>query len=152
MLYNYIILYTSFSSCPHSFPAQGLFQWVSSSHQVAKASASAMVLPMNIQDWFSLGLTDLISLLSKRLSRVFSSTKIWKHQFFTTQYSLWFNAHTHTWLLEIIALNIQIIVGKVISLLFNKLSRFLIVFIPKSRHLLISWLQSQSAVIWKLGT
>ena len=61
---------------------QGLFQWISSFHQVAKASASASVLPMNIQEWFPIGLTGLISLLSKRLSRVFSNTAVQKHQFF----------------------------------------------------------------------
>ena len=62
---------------------QGLFQWVSSLHQVAKeyigASASVSVLPMNIQGWFTLGLTNLISLHSKGLSKVFSSTTVWKH-------------------------------------------------------------------------
>ena len=62
--------------------SQGLFQWVSSFHQVAKASASAPVLSMNIQKWFPIGLTGLISLLSKRLSRVFSNTAVQKHQFF----------------------------------------------------------------------
>ena len=64
---------------------QGLFKWVSSSHQVAKeigASASASVLPMNIQDWFPLGWTGWISLQSKGLSRVFSNTTVQKHQFF----------------------------------------------------------------------
>ena len=55
---------------------------------------------VNIQSWFPLGLTGLISLLSKRLSRVFSSTTIWKHQFFGTQPSLWSNFHIRTWLLE----------------------------------------------------
>ena len=64
------------------------------------ASASASVLPINIQGWFPLGLTGLISLQSKGLSRVFSSTKIQKHQFFGTQPSLWSNSHIHTWLLE----------------------------------------------------
>ena len=61
---------------------QALFQWVSSSHQVAKSigvSASASVLPMNIQDWFPLGLTGWISLQSKGLSRVFSNTTVKKH-------------------------------------------------------------------------
>ena len=69
---------------------QGLFQSVSFSHQVAKvlASASASVLPKNIQDWFSSGLTGLISLKSKGLSRVFSNMTIQKHQFFSTQLSL----------------------------------------------------------------
>ena len=78
---------------------QGLFQWVSSSHQMAKVcsnTSAASVLLMNIQGWFPLGLTGLISLLSKGLSRVFSSTTIWKHQFFGAQPSLWSNSHTHT--------------------------------------------------------
>ena len=61
--------------------------------------ASASVLPMNIQGWFPLGLTDLI-LQSKGLSRVFTSTTIWKHWFFCTQPSLWTNSYIHTWLLE----------------------------------------------------
>ena len=60
------------------------------------ASASASVLPMNIQDWFLWGLTGLISLLSKGLSRVFSNTTAGKHEFFDTQPSLWFNSHVHT--------------------------------------------------------
>ena len=81
---------------------QGLFQWVSSSHQVAKVlgvSASASVLPVNIQEWFPLGLTGWISLQSKRLSRVFSHARVQKHQFFNAQ-SLWSNSQIHTWLLE----------------------------------------------------
>ena len=81
---------------------RGLFQCVSSSHQVAKGtgvSVSASVLPMNIQDW-SLGWTGWISLRSKGLSRVFSNTTVQKHQFFSTQLSLWSNSHIHTWLLE----------------------------------------------------
>ena len=81
---------------------QGLFQWVSSSHQVAKVldSASASVLPVNIQDWFPLGWTGWISLQSKGLSRVFSNTKVQNHQFFSAQLSLWYSSHIHTWLLE----------------------------------------------------
>ena len=69
----------------------GFFKWVSSSHQVAKVlriSASASVFPMNIQDWFPLGWTGLISSQSKGLSRVFSNTTVQKHQFFGTQLSL----------------------------------------------------------------
>jgi len=62
-------------------------------------SPSASVLPMDIQGWFSLGLTGLISLLSKGLSRIFSSTTVWKHQFFSTQPSLWSKSHICTWLL-----------------------------------------------------
>ena len=61
---------------------------------------AASLLPKNIQDWFRLGLTDLISLLSKGRSRVFSSTIIQKHQFFDSQPSLWSSSNTHTWLLE----------------------------------------------------
>ena len=64
------------------------------------ASALASVLPVNMQGWFPLGLTGLISLQSKGLSRVFSSTTIRKHQFFSTQHSLWSNYHICTWLLE----------------------------------------------------
>ena len=82
---------------------QGLFPWVSSLHQVAKVlgvSASASVLPMNVQDWSPLGWTGLISLQSKGLSKVFFNTTVKKHQFFGTQLSLWSNTHNHTWLLE----------------------------------------------------
>ena len=81
---------------------QGLFQWISSSHQVAKVlvSASTSVLPMNIQDWFPLGWTGWISLQSKGLSRVFSNTTVEKHQFFSAQLSLESNSHIHTWPLE----------------------------------------------------
>ena len=71
-----------FSSCPQSFPASGSFpmsQLLASGGQSIGASALASVLPMNIQGWFPLWLTGLISLLSKRLPRVLSSTTIWKH-------------------------------------------------------------------------
>ena len=94
---------TNFSSCLQSFPASGSFemsQFFTSSHQSIGASASASVLPMNIQDWFPLGLTGLISLQSKGLSSVFSSTSIQKYQFFSTQPSLWSNSQICTQLLE----------------------------------------------------
>ena len=77
-----------FSSCLQSFPASGSFpvsQLFASSGQSIEGSASVSVLSMNIQGWFPLRLTDLISLQSKGLSRVFSSTTVWKHQFFGTQ-------------------------------------------------------------------
>ena len=93
----------SFSSCLQSFPASGSFQMSQlfvSGGQRSEVSASASVLPMNIQSWFPLGLTGLISLLSKGLSRIFSSITIWKHQFFSAQPSLWSNFHICTWLLE----------------------------------------------------
>ena len=87
-----------FSSCPPSFPASGSFPMSWPSHQVAKVLELqlASVLPMNIQGWFPLGLTVLISLQSMGLSRVFSSTTIRKHQFFGAQPSLWYNSHNHT--------------------------------------------------------
>ena len=91
-----------FSSCLQSFPASRSFplsQFFTSGGQSIRASASASVLPMNIQDW-SLGWTGWISLQSKGLSRVFSNTTVQKHQFFGTQLSLQCNFHIHTWLLE----------------------------------------------------
>ena len=87
-----------FSSHLQSFPASGSFQisqfFVSSGQNIG-VSASASVLPMNIQDWFPLGWTGWISLLSKRLSRVFSNTTVQKHQFFSSQLSLQSNSHIH---------------------------------------------------------
>ena len=80
-----------FSSCPQSFSVSGSFpmnQPFASGGQSAGVSASAWVLAMNIQDWFPLGLTGLIPLQPKELSRVFSNTKDQKHQFFGTQLSL----------------------------------------------------------------
>ena len=94
---------TPFSSCPQSFPTSGSFpiSWLfASGGQSIGASALASVLPMNIQGWFLLGLNDLISLQSQGLLRVFCSTTIQKHRFFSTQPSLWSSSHIHTWLLE----------------------------------------------------
>ena len=92
-----------FSSCSQSFPTSGSFPicWLfTSSGQRINVSVLASVLPMNIQDWVPLRVTDLISFLSKGHSRVFSSTIVWKHQFFDAQPSLWSNFHIQTWLLE----------------------------------------------------
>ena len=94
---------TPFSPCPQSFPISRSFptsKFFTSGGQIIGTSASASVLPMNIQSWFPLGLTGLVSLLSRGLSRVFSSTTVWKYQFFQTQPSLWSNSHTLTWLLK----------------------------------------------------
>ena len=91
-----------FSFCLQSSPASGSFpvsQFFASGGQSIGASASASILPMNIKGWFPLGLTGLISLLSKGFSRVFPSTTIQKHQFFGVQ-PLRSNSHIHTWLLE----------------------------------------------------
>ena len=85
-----------FSSCLQSFPESGSFpisQFFTHCGQSIKASASASVLPMSIQGWFPLGLTGLISLQSKGLSRVFSSITAWKQQFFSTLSSLWSSSH-----------------------------------------------------------
>ena len=92
-----------FSFCLQSFPASGSFpmtQFFASGGQTIGTSASTSVLPMNIEGWFPLGLTDLISLLAKGPSRVFSNTTVRKHRFFGPQPSLWSNSHIHTWLLE----------------------------------------------------
>ena len=86
-----------------SFPASRSFprsQFFVSGGQSIGVSASASVLPMNIQDWFPLGWTGWISLWSKGLSRVFSNTTVQKCQFFGPQLSLLSNSHIHTWLLE----------------------------------------------------
>ena len=105
---------------------------------------------MNIQEWFPLGLTGLISLQSKGLSRVFSRTIIqkasvlWLSAFFIVQFS-----HQNMTTGKTTALTVWTFVSKVMSLLFNMLSRFVIAFLPRSNHLLISQLQSPSAVILK---
>ena len=124
-------------------------QFFASGGQSVGVSASISVLPMNTQDWSPLGWTVWISLQSKGLSRVFSNTTVQKHQLFSTQLSLWSNYHIHMTTGKSIALTRWTFVGKVMSLLFNMLSRLLITFLPRSKCLLISWLQSPSAVILK---
>ena len=90
-----------FFSCPQSFPGYFPVNWLfPTSGQRIGASASASVLPVDIQGWFPLGLTCLNSFQSKGLSRVFSGTLIQKHQFFGAQPSLWSNFYICTWLLE----------------------------------------------------
>ena len=93
----------TFSSCLQSFPASGYFpisQFFISGSQSIGTSTSAWVfsssIPVNTQDLFPLGLTGLISLQSKGLSRVFSNATVQKHQFFSAQFSLWSNSHIHT--------------------------------------------------------
>ena len=108
-----LLLLPSIFHSIRSLPVSRLF---ASGGQCIGASASASVLLVNIHGWFPLGLTGFISLLSKGLSGVFSSTTVWKHQFFGTQPSLWFNSYIHTWLLEkTIALTIRTFVSKVVS-------------------------------------
>ena len=103
MLSNLSSSISPFSFCLQSFPAPGSFpvSWLfASGGQRTGGSASASVLPMNIQVWFPLVLTGLISLLSKGLLRVFSSTTVQNLQFCGIKHSLWSNSDIHIWLLE----------------------------------------------------
>ena len=138
-----------FTSCLQSFPASGSFpmsQFFTSDGQSIGVSASVSVLPMNIQDWFSLGLTGRISLQSKGLSRVLSDTTV--QIINSLVLSFLYTPLSHPYMTtKIIALTRQIFVGKVMSLLFTILSRLVIAVLPRSKNLLISWLQSPSAVI-----
>ena len=97
ILYCLLLLSSPIFPCIRVFPVSQLF---ASGDQSIAASASASVLPVNIQGWFPLGLTGLISSLSKGLSRVFSSTTVRKHQIIGTQPSLWSKSHIYTSLLE----------------------------------------------------
>ena len=120
MPFNYLTLCCPLLLLPSIFPSIRVFpmsRLFKSGGQNIGASDSASALPMNIQGWFPVGSTALIFLQSKGLSRVFSSTTIQKHQFFSVQPSLWSNSHIHTWLQEkTIALTRQTFVSKVISL------------------------------------
>ena len=138
-----------FSSCPQSLPASGsfpmnqLFEW---GDQSIGVSVSTSVLPVNSQDLSPSGWTCWISLLSKGLSSLLqhhsSKASIFQHSaFFTVQLSRPYMTPGKT-----IALTRRTFVGKVMSLLFNMLSRLVITFLPRSKHLLISWLQSSSVV------
>jgi len=123
-----------FSSHLQSFPASGSFQmsqFFASGDQSIGVSASASVLPMNIQGTFPLGWTGLISLQSNGLSRVFSNTTVQKHQIFSTQLSWESNSHIHTWLLKkpYVWLDRPLLV---MSLVFNMLSRLVIPFLPRA--------------------
>ena len=144
---------TLFSFCLQSIPASGSFpvrQLFASGGQSIGASGSASVLPMNIQGWFPLGLTVLITLQSKGLSRVFSSTTVWKHQYFGTHSAFFMVqcSHPYTTTQKTVALTIWTFVGKVMSLLFNTFSRFVIAFLPRNKHPLISWLQHCLQWFW----
>ena len=107
-----------------------------SSGQSIGVSASTSVLPMITQGWSSLGWTGWISLQSKGLSRVFSNSTIQKHQFFGAQPSSQSNSHIHIWLLEKPLLWPDRPFGKVMSLLFNMLSRLVIAILLKSKRLI----------------
>ena len=109
---------------------------------------SFSISPSNTQDCFPLGWTGWISLQSKGLSRVFSNTTDQNHQLL--QHSAFFIiqlSHPYMMTGKTIAMTRQTFVSKVMSLLFNMLSRLVIIILPRSKHLLISWLQSPYAVI-----
>ena len=139
-----------FSSCLQSFPTSGSFpgsQFFASGGQSIGVSASSSVLPMNSQDRFRLGWTGWISLQSKGLKSLLQhhSSKasiLWCWAFFIDQLS-----HPYMTTGKTIALTRWTFVGKIMSLLFNMLSRLVITFLPRSKCLLISWLQSPSAMI-----
>ena len=139
-----------FSSRLRSFPASRSFlmNWLFIlGGQSIGASSSATVLPKNIQDWFPLGWTGLISAVQGTLKSLLQhhSSKASILQcsaFFMLQFS-----HSYMTTGKTIALTRQTFVGKVMSLIFNTPSRFVIAFLPRSKHLLISWLQSPSTVI-----
>ena len=135
MLSNHLILCRPLL-LPSIFPSIRFFsneQLFASGDQSTGASASASVLPMNIQGWFPLGLTGLISLLSKGLSRVFFSTRVLQRSgFLRVQLS-----HPYMTTGKTIVLTIQTFVGKTMSRLFNMLCRFVIAFLPRSKHLFI---------------
>ena len=131
MLSNHLSSASPFCFCLQSVQASEscAVSWLfASGGQIIGASASVLVLPVSIQGWFPLGLTGLISLLSKGLSRTFSSTTFWKHQFFRTQPSLWSNFLIHIG--KPIALTIQSFVNKVMSHCLD-----LTAFLPRRKHL-----------------
>ena len=145
---NHLILSCPLLLLPSVFPSSRLF-----SIELALCikwpkywSFSFSISWVDFQGWFPSGLNGLISLLSKALSRVFSNTTIQKPQFFSAQLSLYSNSHIMA-TGKTIALTRWTFVSKMTSLLFNALPRFVIAFLPRSKHLLISWLQSPSAVI-----
>ena len=132
------------------FPSIRVFSNESVLHirgQSIGVSASALVLPLSIQDWFPLGWTGWISLQSKGLSRVFSNTTVQKYQFFHAPLIIVQLSHPYMTPGKTISLTRWTFVGKIMSLLFNMLSRLVTAFLLVSKRLLISWLQSPSAVI-----
>ena len=131
-----------FSFCLESFLALRSFPMSPGGQSIG---ASASVLPMNIQDWFPLGLTGLISLQSKRLSGVFSSITIQKHQFFSAQPSLWSNSHICAWLLEkTIALTVPVIWY---GLSRQRSTGWKMLFAQLSQCFSIGWVESGQALI-----
>ena len=134
-----------FSSCLQSFPASGSFprsEFFTSGGQTIGFSPSGSALSMNIQEWFPFGWTAWISLKSKGQHHSSKASILWHSSFFIVQIS-----HPYMTTGKTIALTRRTLVGKVMSLLLNTLSRLVITFLPRSKRLLISWLQSPSPVI-----
>ena len=148
---NNLILCCPLLLLPSIFPSIKVFPvsyfFPSGGHSIG-VSASASVLPVNIQHWFPLGWTGWISLQPKGLSRVFSTPQF--KSINSSVLSFLYSPSLYMTTGKTIALTRQTIVGKVMSLLFNMLSRLAITFLPRSRCLLISWLWSPSAVILEL--
>ena len=147
MVSNHLILCCPLLLLPSIFPSIRVFpneSVLQSDGQSTGASASASVLPMNIQYRFPLGWTGWIALQSKSLLQHHSSkaTVFWPSPFFIVHLSQSYMTTGKT-----IALTIRAFVSKVVSLLFNTLSRLFVAFLPRSKRLLISWLQSPSAMI-----
>ena len=137
-------------SFPQSFPASGTFpmnRLFTSHHQNTVASASASVLARSIPSWFPIRLTDLISLLSKGLSGVYSIITIRRHRFLDSAFFMVQLSQLYVTTGKTIALTIQTFLDRVLCLLFNTPSTFVIDFLPRNNHLLISLLQSPSTVI-----
>ena len=127
---------------------QGLFKWVSFCIRWPKYwSFNFSILPMNIQDWFPLGWTGWIYLQSEGHSRVLqhqgSKASVFCHSAFFKS-----NSHPYMTTGKTAALTRWTLVGKLMSLFFNMLSRLVITFLPRNKNLLISWLQSPSTVLW----
>ena len=140
-----LLLLPSISASIRVFPTSQLISW--GSHSIG-VSASASFLPKNTQDWspsewtgWILQFKGLSSLLQHHSSK---ASILWHSAFFTVQLS-----HPYMTTGKTIALTTRTIVGKVMSLLLNMLSRLVITFLPRSKHLLISWMQSPSVVIFE---
>ena len=138
------VIPSNFSSCPQSFPASGSFQmsqFFTSGGQSIEVSASASVLPMNIQGWFPLGWTGLISLLSKGLSIVFSNTTVQKHQLLRSAFYMVQLSNLYMTTGKSITLTRWTFVGQVMSLLFNKSSLESVIYIQYNAPILstVGW-------------
>ena len=145
ILSNHLILYCSFSFAFKISQNQCLFQWVTSSLLNGKSIAvyaPAIIFPVNIEGWFPSWLTGLICLPSSLHHNNLKTSIIWPSAFFMDQLSQLYMTKG-----KAIALTLGTFLNKVMSLFFNILSRFVIAFLLRSKHLLISWLQSVSTVI-----